>query len=362
MNALNYTLDLLRTSSATPEERNLLKALVRTLDSGQLARLESFLHLYVRAGNRTAKDLLREMATLAHAPAQAPANEPVTSLLNLFANKKSRKVADARKKLKLRYEYQSFAVQRRILKAFLNSGNQADRGWAYRQLLKRWDEHFGSSIRLLWETHREEGCARVVINSLPEPYVWEHRAALGAGSNYIPLCIRLAKHPGFEIDRSRINDGPSGCDYLYIMARAGRKIKGEEALEPLFRFIAGEISGSRYSMARSRVMECNRDTGSFLYLSTMLIPGVERVIWCMGRLGLAEELIFYSEWDNGLREEFAEIWEEYAGSYENKQQALDQAWALFCDIARSRFPSPYAAFLQESPEEDDLLPPWEENF
>lgn len=87
-------------------------------------------------------------------------DETVGELLKLFCNKNSKRVREARLKLKVYYEHRSPAVRRKIIYAFLDVA-KSDRQWAYFQLMTEWAKCFEGKIEALWNAHHEELCRSV---------------------------------------------------------------------------------------------------------------------------------------------------------------------------------------------------------
>ena len=157
-------------------------------------------------------------------------NTPITRLIRLYTDKRSKMVMESRCELKLRFACLDWKDQRKILRAFLDSG-KADRQWAYTQLLTYWDETFKDVIQACWEQYKEDRCAWLIIRYFPTEYLWEHFETLRTGRNYYFLCKRLVKTPGFVPDPALL----SRNDYLSLCLLGNRTLTDEEARTLIFR-------------------------------------------------------------------------------------------------------------------------------
>ncbi|MBP5381407.1 MAG: hypothetical protein J6Y39_06750 [Bacteroidaceae bacterium] len=160
-------------------------------------------------------------------------NRPIASVIKDFVNKESRRVGDSRKEIKKRFIYLDWALQKKILTLFLNSGKY-DREWAFFVLSQVWDKSFEPLVRKLWERYHEDRCTWVVIRHFPVNYIRENLEALAKGRNYYFICKRLEEAGNFDIDRERL----SNLDYLALMSEQRKTIVDkEEALDIMYRAV-----------------------------------------------------------------------------------------------------------------------------
>lgn len=157
-----------------------------------------------------------------------PRNEPIETLIRLFKDKKSGKVAISGRKIKPRFEGQDWEVQKRILKLFLQSC-KTDRDWAYSKVYKHWDASFYNDIKALWEERHEPKCSWSIIRFFPKDYVFSQEEYLNHAGNYYHLCQRFSTDPDFVIDWSRL----TGSEYLNMKAYLGQHV-GEEEVKSIF--------------------------------------------------------------------------------------------------------------------------------
>ena len=218
-------------------------------------------------------------------------------LLKRFTNKKSGKVEEARKEIKARFDYLDWSVQKRILYAFLSSG-KTDRAWAYAKLLRYWDDCFIPVIESLWNQNHEIKCSWPIIRHFPEEYVSKNLDLLSNGDNYYFICRRLAHHPGFHIDRSRLTI----TEYLSVLNSAGRRIDMKDALDTLFEFV-----GYYCSVGVNMIdIACPIPIIRLIGLNPMDIRGIRRAMRNLDEMGCKDVLGLFKDWCNDVAEKIRE--------------------------------------------------------
>lgn len=375
MNALDYILanyqqEKYQTSLA---ERAVLRALVHTLDKEELLILQKKLK---RGSSKwsVGKGLYEE-AIKVMGKIQPHRNESILAPLKAFTDKQSGKVAEARAELRDRFDKQSFQIQRKILKAMLFSSKK-DRVWTYKQLSNAWDDYFFEDIKTLWEQYHEKECATVIIKHFPMEYVYDNLSALEyeydnpfipePHSNYTNLCIKLIHHPKFQIDKERLKEdfvfyGYPEVEYLYILAKSKSKIEKGEATRTLFNqmavFINTHDTPPNY-LRRSYNFAQQIEERS---VSTKHFDFVSGILWCMGELGLVDELIAFEEWDNMVRIKFLGSEElQYMGNAYSSEEEKE-LWHLFLQTITECLPTEYQQLVQvkysstPKPTMEDLL-------
>ena len=94
-------------------------------------------------------------------------------------------------------------------------------------------------------------------------------------------------------------------EYLYILAKSKSKIEEGEATHTLFNqmavFINTHDTPPKYLGNRSYNLEQQIEERD---VSTKNFDFVSGILWCMGELGLVDELIAFEEWDNMVRMKF----------------------------------------------------------
>lgn len=351
MKALDYILANYQQEKyqASLAERAVLRALVHTLNNKELLILQKKLK---RGSSKwsVGKGLYEEAIKVMD-KMQPHRNESISALLKAFTDKQSGKVAEARTKLRDRFDKQSFLTQRKILKAMLNASKQ-DRIWAYNRLNYNWDGFFFEDVKTLWEQYHEKKCGIVIIKYFPMEYVYDNLSALDTHGNYTNLCIKLIHHPKFQIDKERLKEAPifygsPEVEYLYILAKSKSKIEKGEATRTLFNQMAVFINivdtPPKYLFNRSYNFERQIEERD---VSTKHFDFVSGILWCMGELGLVDELIAFEEWDNMVRIKFLGSEElQYMGnaySFEEKKEF----WHLFLQSIRECLPTEYQQLVQ----------------
>lgn len=339
-------------------EKKIFKSLLFTLDKNELTlldkklkqRFDSINHQMEFEEERKIIFSLRRSIALIKENNAKGRNESISTLLNIFNNKKSGRVCEARKQIQTRYEYQSYQVQGKILKTFLHS-TKADRKWAYKYLLKQWHNTLFNDVLELWEKYQETECAYIVIKYFPENYLLEHQDDFRY--YYTDLCIRLINNPEFVMQKEYINKFTWGgdIDVLYVNAMAENTIPGKEALKVLFQWILVTINSTKDKPFEeySNVLDYNKE-GQPLYFSTKYSYLVPDVIWCMRKLKLVDEIIYYLEWDNMVQKKFAA--KISIGNYINKETDylafLSRMQNIFYETVLEELPEEFRYLIDES--------------
>ena len=350
MNALDYILANYQQEKyqASLAERAVLRALVHTLNKEELLILQRKLK---RGSSKwsVGKGLYEE-AIKVMGKIQPHKNESISALLKAFTDKQSGLVAETRAELRDRFGKQSFQTQRKILQAMLNASKQ-DRIWAYNRLNYCWDGFFFEDVQALWEQYHEKECGSVIIRYFPMEYVYDNLSALDAYGNYTNLCIKLIHHPKFKINKDRLKEdfvfyGYPEVEYLYILAKSKSKVEKGFSTNILFQQMAVFINTHKTppkSMGRSYNFERQIEERN---VSTMHFDFVSGILWCMGELGMVEELIAFEEWDNMVKIKFLGSEElQYMGStYSYDEEKL--LWYLFLQTITGCLPTEYQQLVQ----------------
>lgn len=336
--AYSYILSIFHNSHMLPLENLDLEQvclLLHTLEKSELRllkkELEGNVWQFISSYDR---DYLIDYIESMASTRKPQRDETVGELLKLFCNKNSKRVREARLKLKVYYEHRSPAVRRKIIDAFLD-GAKSDRQWAYFQLMTEWAKCFEGKIEALWNAHHEELCRCLIVRFFSEEYllqhedVWKSRAAderceeVDGSSNceylmqlemvgedhalyadfkaYKNICMRLANTPGFVVDRSRLFEG----DFYEVMARTGGTVDGAEILDYIFRLVKRQVDdpkaifiisylGSNYDFSRVRKG-----------YSVSTVCDLNHLLHYMALLKLDKELIYFFNWDRSVCKKFS---------------------------------------------------------
>lgn len=218
-----------------------------------------------------------------HPKGASPHNEPLTTLLKLYLDKRSKRVVYARLRLKDRFHKQSYRDQNRILRAFLN-GTATDRDWACRILRDNWRKELARDVKEAWTKSRKPMLAYVILRHFPNAFILEEQERLAQAASYPHVCARVGNEPSFKMDESRLDV----VDYLYVMAKLGRSVDAEDAERRLYSFLLG------YDGYFDR----------FFYTSPSFssIEGWDRMVWAMGVLGMQDALVRLLDFENRVKE------------------------------------------------------------
>ncbi len=167
-----------------------------------------------------------------HPKGASPHNEPLTTLLKLYLDKRSKRVVYARLQLKDRFYKQSYRDQNRILRAFLN-GTATDRDWACRILRDNWRKELARDVKEAWIKSQKPMIAYVILRHFPNAFILEEQERLAQAASYPHVCARVGNEPSFKMDESRLGV----VDYLYVMAKLGRSVDSGDAERRIYSFL-----------------------------------------------------------------------------------------------------------------------------
>lgn len=201
----------------------------------------------------------------------AKKNESIEVILSRFLNKKSKRVMESRKELIERFEYQSYSLQKRIVRAFLSSNTTSDIEWGAEEANKRWDKSYVEYVKNAFDRKDSDVLARVIIKHMPLDYVRSMESRL-VMHNRSEFCIRLADQADLLIKKYDLNI----FEELYIKARTGQKLQmdDQEVERRFFRFI--------FTFAEKSLLEVYRGRKDD---SIMNIPCIRRTLQALGVLG-----------------------------------------------------------------------------
>ena len=282
-------------------ERAVLRALVHTLNKAELLMLQKKLKRGSSkwsVGKKLCEEASRVMDKI-----EPHRNESISVLLRAFTDKRSGKVADARTELRDRFSKQSLQIQRNILKAMLHASKQ-DRMWAFNRLNHCWDNFFLENVKALWEQYHEEESGKVIIRHFPMEYVYDNMSILSTQDKYTNLCIKLIHHPTFHLCKEMLRfsfvfSGYPEVEYLYIIAKSQSKVEKGHATNLLFQQIVYMLN--KLEAPTDELLEGVVGKKASLVKELHV---VRDILWCMGELGLVDELIAFEEWDNRVKYKF----------------------------------------------------------
>ena len=202
-------------------------------------------------------------------------NEKIETVLARFIDKKSRRVSESRKELMSRYPYQSFADQKKIVRAFLESNSVTDIEWAAYEADRRWDKSYEDPLLKAFQRKKSDKLAITVIRKMPLDYVRSQEKTLVMHSR-VEFCIRLAGEAESLMQKYALNI----FERLYVYARTGIKsAMSEEQIDRRF---------FRFLLEFSRMVQSGIYTD---YKCLDDVPWIRRTLWAMGQLGYSHILI-----------------------------------------------------------------------
>ena len=224
-------------------------------------------------------------------------NNPITTVIKNYINKKSGKVTESRAEIQRRFFGLDWKDQKKIMAAFLDA-SISDRDWAYSRLLDLWDASFEAKVLELWETYHEEKCAWVIIRHFPIEFIRKNINTFNEGRDYYFICKRLAKDADFVIDKERL----SKTDYLMAMYHAGRALNDDEANDILYSIIR-DISFHWYpSLELSRDYYPRRNR----MMAASDFANVSLALYYLEKMGKEEVIEKFHSWDIALKERVAQ--------------------------------------------------------
>ena len=211
-------------------------------------------------------------------------NEPISSLLGWFEDKRSKKVNEARGKIKRRFDGQSFNVQKRILRSFLKGG-LSDVAWAAHRLKENWIPSVETAVNDACLRTGEESVSKLAVRNSSYRFVAQHIEFLADHAGYDQVCLRMDTENGnYQIDESRL----SVPDYFYVMAKLGRNVEKALMEKRFFSFFLGLEP---------------KDVGSASFELAVRNKKVGLIIWAAGRLGMTETLMKLHSFEAQARKE-----------------------------------------------------------
>ena len=161
-------------------------------------------------------------------------NRPIRQLIKWFVNREKGKVVDARSEIRRRFPYIDWSDQKKFLLASLSSG-QTDRTWAYRQLVRYWDDSLFPKAKEVWEKFHDTEMIQPAIMCFPEDYVKSELKEFSDSRNIYAYIYhrRFIVDPNYVIERNNF----SAYQYLMLMRHGMRCISNDEALSLLYEHI-----------------------------------------------------------------------------------------------------------------------------
>ena len=253
-------------------------------------------------------------------------NESIYKVLQWYNDKKSRNVSYARVQLVQRFDGQSYSVQTKILKSFLQNGSKRDREWASKKIYKSWDKSFIVPIKDAWEKYHEKSVGITMLKYLPTSYTMtqlHHLEASGIEQRYIYSTLGNENEFPYEISSTEL-DLP---DYFYVMAKLNREIDENTATNLIVSYLA-------------IMSKCDYEAGEVLddYTNYIANPGITSykdiglIVWALWRLGLTSTLLQLLRVSKEMYPYKASGSREYSRRLNHKLEGVDKPLPLFGDL------------------------------
>ena len=285
-------------------------------------------------------------------------NEPVSELLEWYANKKSGKVVYARKKLHERFLHIDYADQVQVMNAFLDGG-KTDREWCYNVLRKWWTDELEESVIKIWDRYHEERCGWLFPKYLPTDVIKERLDDLSFNSNYYQMCKRLVEEPWFTVDKDKLREQTDGSRYLWIMSQTDSGLSVKEAFGVLYRWIAVAIHYYVREMDPDDSHFLSRENTSFILevnhrdvdqnFCMYNLNNVENMLSSMCRMGLQKEVLDFLKFDCKIHDVFMRQHERdllrVVNGEMNNGSHLESLYAEYFKYLAEQFPKDYTEEL-----------------
>lgn len=219
-------------SESTPADKRIFEEMLKSLHKKQLVDVNEHLEYELETPLELKEYIERLLRKESNEKALIHRNEPISTLIRWFADKKSGKAIYALSQLKKRFSMQSFAVQKQILRVCL-SRTVSSADWAAARLLDNWIPSLALDLQISWEkwgaNQKYWALSLAVLRYLPKEYVISYQEELIEAVGYVEVCCVLGKEPGFIIDETRLDT----TFWFTVMASLGRDVGLQELKEKL---------------------------------------------------------------------------------------------------------------------------------
>lgn len=251
-----------------------------------------------------------------------------------------------RDNLKSRYKYAFSKDQERVLRCMLFQPSVKERQWAYSKLSaswSKWGASFEEDVISVFEKYKDDVCANLIVKHLPASYVYNNKEVLAAKVGWQRVIVAIGKDYPNTIDLSKLNTDETIRtivnlrlsehrklieDILYtnilreieyvisagkvadsnrVNASESKKILSpnyvsEEEIDILYNEKHWGYTGKGYLMYYFKIQPPDSHFNYVKTISLRDIGGVNLVLWAMGRLGMAEEIVKFSKYDMATEE------------------------------------------------------------
>lgn len=252
-----------------------------------------------------------------------------------------------RDNLKKRYKYAFPKDQEKVLRCMLFQSTVKERQWAYSKLKTTWSiwgKSFTEDILTIFEKHQDSECANLIVSRMPASIVYKKKDVLAEKIGWQRVFVAIGKEYPETVDLSRLTTNEAVRTIVRLELHEYKK-KIEDILytnilrEIEYILSAGELSDVNRLNAHENAFiylkhvpeEVMRDyyceykmgnTGkSYLThyfrvrppenqynipnketLSIRDLGGVSLALWAMSRLGMADEIVRFAQYDMATEE------------------------------------------------------------
>ena len=207
-------------------------------------------------------------------------NYPIDEVLDDYLCRRRGKFAEAKRQLKKRFDGLEHSMQEKVMMAFIEQGNKADREFIYGKLYGEdfWVDDYIPLVQKWWEEFHDGKMSKVVVKYCPREYILAHLDELEDWCNYATLCLRT----GIKPDPKRL---PSWT-YLYVLKTNGGQMRFREGEEVVFQWVRKYL----YEEASDKPV-----------CSIYDIPYVRRMLAYLGEMGRVCDIMAIDAFDRRMQ-------------------------------------------------------------
>ena len=214
-----------------------------------------------------------------------------------------------REGLKARYNFVPQAYRHKILRCMLGQGTKKERLWAYTRLRWKWDDSFAPVIEQCFVKYHEIECAWLILDFFPASFVYEHREEFVNLVGWQRVMSRLGKEYPDLIDHEKLTP----LEWLHVVV-ALRLTEHKDDIETfLYHIIASLVESILCGVYHQNSPLSLRD-----------LPDVNRMVWAMGQMGMADAILRFQSFDQKF--------ETYVPEDIDDEKRTEMVYPWLCDV------------------------------